>query len=250
MNISKKKSFSLIFSFTLLSWISTNSANAVTLVLPLGSEGKDAAIVAHQPNENIGTASSVIWGSFLSINGMRYINEFDLSAIPKRASIISANLTMTAGAPFNATHQYNAHLYRLTESWDESTVTYNSWSNPGGTFAEEWASTIFTMPGGTPAGSNATLPVNFDITDLVKAWNDDVFPNYGFILVPETLQIDPSGSPTNNYSSWFHAEAPDQNLRPKLTIEYESVPEASTILSLLSTGGIALLTSKFKKKPS
>lgn len=248
MNISKKKISSLIFIFTLLSWISNNPANAVTLVLPLGSEGKDAALAAHRPDDNLGNIPGHVWGSFGSINGMRYINQFDLSAIPKGANIISANLTMTAWANFNATHQYNAHLHRLTESWDESTVTYNSWSNPGGTFAEEWASTIFTMPGGTPKGSDATLPVNFDITDLVKAWNDDVFPNYGFILVPETLKIDPSGSPTNNYTSWSHYEAMNQKLRPKITIEYESVPEGSTILSLLSTSGIILLTYKFKKK--
>ena len=200
--------------------------HADTLELQPGEEGKDAAIVAHAPNDNNGNIGEVIWGSFGAvINGMRYISEFDISAIPEGSEITSAILTMTAGATsFNATHQYKAHLHRLTESWDESTVTYNSrngadnWTIPGADFAEERASAIFTTPGDTPS---KRLAVDFDITDLVRDWHDGTHPNYGFILVPETLKIDPSGSANNNYASWVHSEfGADPSLHPKLVINF------------------------------
>jgi hypothetical protein len=61
----------------------------------------------------------------------RGLVRFDLSAIPANAAITSATLYLYENG--NKTGQ-TTYIYRVTSSWNESTVTWDSWSTPGGDF--------------------------------------------------------------------------------------------------------------------
>ena len=80
--------------------------------------------------------------------------------------------------------------------------------------------------------------IEFDITELARAWLNGTYPNYGMVLIPETLYIDPPGSPTNNYTGLLLSDNAVSDYRPKLTL----IPEPATIL--LIGLGIACLRRK------
>lgn len=234
----KKLLFLLIFVILILgmvAWFTPEGAraqstcpNRQTLVLQPGSEGKDAGITnAYGPNWQGGNKETMWFGSYRYLDNGRIIVEFDLGSLPAEAQITQAILTMTEQGAFGGFHRYLAHLYRLTESWDEAAVTWwkrnatQLWLTPGVSYdSTEWASTEFTSAGGLPPVGHGPQPIDFDITNLVATWYQGTHPNYGFILVPETLAIWPGGSPTNNYGVFLLSDNPIATYRPKLTIEY------------------------------
>jgi hypothetical protein len=71
---------------------------------------------------------------------------------------------------------------------------------------------------GNPVECDPPVPISWDVTDIVQAWADGA-PNYGFLLLPETV----------NGGKLFATDDPDPSRRPRLVIEYQSggvsVPE-------------------------
>lgn len=235
--------FWIIFSYSL-----SFAYNTPYMEIQPGHEGKDAGISSCPWHPQMGNLEGACWGSYTDINNMRMIVEFDLSSVPKNSNIQTAMLSLTESGCFDAYHIYNAHIFRITESWEESTVDWTHrtatdlWTNPGVTYDSNLlATSIFQTMGGRD-----TQSVNFDITDLVKSWITDEYPNYGLIVYPETLALIEGSyggaSPTNNYGSFLHSDSINPEYRPKLTLMFSRpVPLPSAFL--LFTSGLLGLFS-------
>jgi hypothetical protein len=126
---------------------------------------------------------------------------FDLSSIPPNATITSATLYLYERD--NKSGQ-TTYLYRVTSSWNESTVTWQSWLSPGGDFDNSVAHFAYL-----PDQKNCMLTM--DITMLVQAWVTGTYDNYGVML----YSIGP-----NHILSYSSKENGTLSERPKLNIIY------------------------------
>jgi hypothetical protein len=131
----------------------------------------------------------------------RGLLKFDLSSIPANARITSATLYLYENG--NKTGQ-TTYLYRVTSNWSESTVTWITWSTPGGDF--DSSTPYFAY---LPEQSNCMLTM--DIANLVQAWVNGIYNNYGLMLY--------STGP-NHIISYTSKEDSNSSEWPRLNIVY------------------------------
>jgi len=117
------------------------------------------------------------------------------AVIPEGSTIDSAvfSIYVTGGPNFQT-----VSLHRITNDWGEMSVTWAS-------FIGDYDVNIL--------GSFATNSIGWqtvDVTALVQAWVNGLYPNFGFVLMQ-------GKTPYNVYHS---SEALDVSLRPKLEIHY------------------------------
>jgi len=116
-------------------------------------------------------------------------------SIPEGSTIDSAVFSIyVLGGP----NYQTVGLHRITDDWGEMSVTWAS-------FIGDYDVAII--------GSFATNSVGWqtvDVTSLVQAWVNGLYPNFGFVLMQ-------GKTPSNIYHS---SEALDVSLRPKLEIHY------------------------------
>jgi len=103
----------------------------------------------------------------------RGLVRFDLSSIPGNAIITSANLYLYERS--NKTGQIT-YIYRVQTGWSETSATWNTpWLTPGGDFDNTVAYNNFI-----PDQKNCLA--SLDITNLVQAWVNGTYANYGVLL--------------------------------------------------------------------
>jgi len=86
----------------------------------------DATISEPDPNVNFGTSSSIILRSIRTWN-LEGLIKFNLSAVPSNVTIMVAGLQMNYYRYENNNPSGNkVNLYRITNDWDEETVTWNN----------------------------------------------------------------------------------------------------------------------------
>jgi len=184
---------SFVLPFVLFLALTTTAGASGTYVLQPGPEGKDTCygtsyVVSgcpDNPNLYIGGWGDAYYDFF----------EFDLTGSPQSADTTKAELWLYGNAPNDPAFQ----IYRVTQPWTETGVTLAN--NP--------SSTLYKSMGPVPQISNWIVT---DITDLYKAWKDNVYPNYGIKLAPT------SNNQTNG--SIASSDNSDATLRPKLVIIY------------------------------
>lgn len=146
-----------------------------------------------------------------STEDIRIFCQFDLSSIPKNATVHDASFELTRN-PFGV--QGNGAvpvaIYKVITGWDQDTLTWNN---------------SVAVPIYDPApiddqdidGYASNSKVNLDFTSLVQQWVDGT-ENDGFMLQVAGL---PAGV-TFWYRGFNHEEIPDasQATRPKLTVHY------------------------------
>jgi len=131
----------------------------------------------------------------------RGLLKFDLSSIPTNATVTRATFYLYERG--NKTGQ-TTYIYPVTSNWSESTVTWSTWSLPGGDF--DSSISFFTY---LPNQSNCMLTM--DITSLVQAWVSGTYNNYGLMLY--------STGP-NHIISYSSKENGTASQLPKLDIVY------------------------------
>jgi len=130
--------------------------------------------------------------------------QFDLPTFLASSLLLSATLSLYANTANNARDKVS--LYRLTRSWKETDVTWNTrevGAMPGGDF-----SPMAAASGPTSVNDHWAI---FDVTDLTTAWLLRRYPNYGFIL---------ASGPTANYAEFVSRDGKDANDAPKMTFTY------------------------------
>lgn len=188
-----------------------------TLNLRPGGEGKDAvvfsrgdAVAGNYGSSTLFQAMNWTWNADgLGEGTFRGLIEFDLSGLPKAATLVSAKLflfadTLNGSKGHSSLSTSNAsYLERVAEAWAESTVT---WENQPET---DTAGRITLEESTDP---NQAYIV--DVTDMVQAMLEDSLGNRGFLLrtIAETRY---------NAMAFASSDHADENLHPKLEIAYE-----------------------------
>ena len=219
-----------IFSFILI-WFLFFSASAQfsnTVILKLDScKGKDATIAdcapCGYPNSNYGDHEDFIassWTNSGSQSNTRALIDFDLSRIPAGAVITNAKIFLyhnPSSSSGNNGHAQNggsnaAWLRRITDAWDEYTVT---WNNQPATTTQNQV----TLPA---SSSNNQDYLNVDVTALVQDMVANPQQSFGFLFQLQTE--------TPLRSMLFaSSDYPNAALHPKLEVSYTDTSSATCI---------------------
>lgn len=115
----------------------TPDSSKYTITIQPGPEGKDALLVFHSPTQNFPDLTFLharAWKVDGELSLEKSIIQFDYSAIPSGAKITKATLTFFADTVLNTGSLGHSTLNgpndwtlkRVTQSWNESTVTWNT----------------------------------------------------------------------------------------------------------------------------
>jgi len=206
-------------------------AQCTTLVLqPDSAAGKDAdinsCVACGYTNMNFGSGTELnasAWTYQGNPGGDRSLLQFDLSGVPANATIQSATLTLynnpnSSNGLGNGQHSHlsgsnTAWLQRITSTWAENTVTWNT--QPTTTTLNEVA-----LPQDTNPNENYVLDVKALVIDMIN----NPTTSFGFMLKLQTEQY---------YRCLLFASSdhPNAALHPKLEICY-TVPSSCISLVL------------------
>lgn len=163
---------------------------------------QDTFISQSNPNTNYGSSTSLFSGKFSSApSNYRSLLKFDISSITASADIQSAILKLYIHRNDDPSISKPTSIYNLLAEFNESTVTYSNQPS----YASAPSSTL-----------NITSQLNtflqWDITYLVKDWQQGIITNYGLIII----NFESMPSLVGFYSRKFSTITQ----HPVLTIEY------------------------------
>jgi len=131
-----------------------------------------------------------------------------LSSIPANAVISSALMQLYVPS-VQASTGNTVNAYRLTRQWFENSATWkkydgtHSWTTAGGDYSSTvWASRSVGAQG---------KYYSWDITPLVKSWQNSTYQNYGIIMVSQT---------SNNRKDFSSSDSSTASRRPSLQVNY------------------------------
>ncbi len=186
----------------------------------------DASI--NNVNKNFGT-DSYLYSSTLNVGGeaspRRSLVQFDVSSIPYNAYIISAYLNL-----YGYSHVVNTNsksvLEKVTSSWNENTVTWNT-----------QPSVISTGAVYIAAPTSSTQNYSIDVSSFVKGWVNlaEGNPNYGFRM---RLQTEISGYGLGFYSSDYTNAAYQPSVSIQYTTQLGMSWKSLVNLTASTTGGL------------
>lgn len=160
--------FLLLFPIVLFALGQAVLAQDQTLVLQPGPEqGKDAYVCDCLPDVNSpnGDQGHLYQGQYHTCFD-RLLIQWDLSSLPKGATIVSARMELYCIGVYGAISGQMAY-YRLTEPWDENLVTFKTQPK----YTEE-GRVLTNWP-----AQGQWHPV--DVTAFVRGWHSGAFPNCG-----------------------------------------------------------------------
>lgn len=155
---------------------------------------EDAHVLQSDPDNNYGSGESLYIDN--SNNSDIYIKA-DLGSIPSGSIVESAVLTVYV---YNTFEYGNAWAYRVTEDWQENTITWNNKPADTGTkFGEMLISSGYQT---------------LDITNLVQDWVNGTYSNYGLVLK------------SYDAKAWLHSSEYSYNGESRLyiTVTYNAKP--------------------------
>lgn len=227
-----KKTITIIL-FALL-YISIIKAQTTITLQPGATIGKDALLHGLDVNVNYGSNDQFA-GNAWTVGGspsvIRSIIEFDLTSIPSNATITSAELSLYARDNTSGLGQHSTlsgpndcWLERVSSSWDESTVTWNT---------QPTTTTLNRV--NIPASTSATQDYpNINVALLVQDMLNNPSSSFGFMI---KLQ-DENYYRNLNFCSSDHLNSA---LNPKLVITYTQASPCITLQPDASGGEDALL---------
>lgn len=189
------------------------------------SDTFDTCVDEQYPSSNYYLSENLWTGGKTETNTMRTYIRFALptsigNCVTRATLRIKKNLGTTPGIK----------AYRVTSSWNSSSVTWNN--KPG-----------YTTIGCTSACSlDSGSWYKIDATAMVRNWITGLYSNYGFVIK------EPSENNSEQKTRWYSSDAPSPN-KPELVIkyvnEYGSRPYQSTSRTDVNCMGYALEYSAF-----
>jgi hypothetical protein len=164
----------------------------------------DTYVYEFAPTSSFGTSAQIQVYPWEPSWTKRGLIKFEISGIPNNAIIKSAVLYLHESTTFGSTRTIGA--YRITSSWDENSVTWNSI----GTDFEETNSAAATLVWDGVLGWN-TWNLTSDVSDFIDRSKN----NFGWIL------IDTSEDSSQAY--WYFKSKESPSDKPYLEIEYDAV---------------------------
>jgi len=200
---------------------------------PGPNDGMDAQLRFQYPAQNAGSMTdfkAIKWTCGGNPCGSRGLLKFDLSQVPADAILDSVFLNLyhnpTASDPGHTTNGGNATwLRRVTQSWDENTVTLDT--EPAFDTTGQ-----YLIPAAVTGTENFRIPVK----DMIQMMLDSVHGNHGWILMLENEQA---------YRSMIFASSDhaDSTIRPRLEIYYHT---SNVSVNELKTGNLSLFPNPSK----
>lgn len=218
----KQTIFLFIFSLCLFS-ISTVNSQTTVVLQPGPADGKDADVFSIFPNNNYGDRESItsyVWTYQSNFALKRFYLEFDSTAVPDGATIISAYLSLYHNPtdPYEGFSEHtgsnNMTIQRVVTPWYES---YVSWDNqPIATNYDE------VLVSQSASGTQDYLDI--DVTNLLIGMYNPSFPSYYGFMIKMTDE-------SNYYKSVLFASSDHANssIRPKLVITYDTDPNVCVV---------------------
>lgn len=178
----------------------------------------------------------------------RSLLKFNLSSIPKGASISSATIGLNTAEGKEPKNWTAVNLYRVTKSWTSSvnwveaggTGPAKDWTTPGGDYAESVASVTSASRGSGPGPWTFSDPA---LTLLVQNWLSGATPNYGVLsMLPDEKN---RSCCIERRVEWESSTAPTGK-KPYLAVQY--IPAAPTTSKLVSPGEGTTTARRLKLK--
>ncbi|MCB0162587.1 MAG: DNRLRE domain-containing protein [Anaerolineae bacterium] len=184
----------------------------------------DATILQGYPTQNFRNTIDMWAGYDDSLNPdgriVRSLVKFNIATLPINQVITKATFRVHLISSYdfpNTSRTITA--YRITSDWSESSLTWNN--APG--YSTAYDSNLI--------GNDDFDWYDFDVTNLVKAWYEGNYQNYGVMLRgPEYSGLD---------SSWRGFSTREGSFPPQLVIEYQAAPTPPNPPSLLTATGIS-----------
>lgn len=188
-----------------ISWdLTPNTAPMQSVTLqPNAAAGKDAYVYQGMPDENRGTNDQMCAAGGIGTLNRLFI-EFDLSSISSTYVVTSAHLDLYYYNNAGGALEGPIGAYRITQSWDEGTITWNNLPNAAATAID-----VKTIPA---SATNSFR--SWYITTLVQDWVEGSVANYGVKLA------DTDESTAEKYKCFRSSDWGTAVERPKLTIQY------------------------------
>jgi hypothetical protein len=211
----KKLTYYSLFLICPFLHLSNVASSQITLILQPGAEdGKDALINTWDPDLNHGDYMDYIaldWTQGGTPWTARSLIEFDLSSVPMGSTIISAFLSLynnpqspnNFGEHSSLSGPNTCWLLRMTEEWDEHTVTWNN--QP----ATTWLHQVTLHKEISPHHDYE----NIIVTQLVQDMVDDPENGHGFLFRLITEQY-------YRCMIFGSSDCADSTLHPKLVVTY------------------------------
>ena len=190
-----------------VNWALTYADVQTLTIQPNASEGKDSCVYSYLPDKDRSTEVNVYAGGDSSARYSRIYIQFSVSAIPSTAVIENAALRLNYSYSYSKDVQAPIGVYRVTSTWNESTVTWNN--QP--TFNTTVIDTVLVPTVGT------FTFMSWDVTSLVKSWSLSHYVrnvNCGMVL------MDTDESTDEGWKAFQSSDATDASARPKLVITY------------------------------
>jgi hypothetical protein len=199
-------------------------------LLQPAAAGKDAELREASPGSNYGGYASMYVNRATAAARYRSLIQWDLSGlgVTQGSQIAFAKMLLHPAQGPTGTFPATAQAKRLTASWVESEVTWNSrqsgvgWGASGGDFD---SATVDSQDINTGVRDSANCWFSFLLTQLIRDWLDGVYSNYGLLL---KLDQDQAASTTVGFRASDHATASE---RPILWVENKNSP-----MNLVPTG--------------
>jgi len=237
----RKIAFSVLF-LCLISNLAI--ADISTIVLQPGpADGKDSMVSGAVPNLNYSPSTGNYFGTFernqalhdgiYNTNHSFAMYQFGMPSVLTGQEILSAtfevyicnNVVNTSGATGYKTLGAN----RITSSWDEWAVTWNTRPSEDASVID-YSNNFY--------GYNTWA--SFDVTNFVEGWVSNPGSNYGmYVKDPWTTYYSYTCLQSSDYSNATY--------RPKLTITYNVVPEPCSMILFTVGGSVLFLRRRIRK---
>ena len=166
----------------------------------------DTLLCEYNPNTNYGVAPFLEAGQTVDPAHRRSILiRFDVSSLPESVQHVKLRLTFSTIATLGC-HLSEVTVHKVTSSWAENTVTYNT--------SPTWDPAAAATFDGTVYGPGTQGDVwEWDITGLYNQWKADPAGNFGVLLLA------PEVDSYENETFFSREGAPSDAMMPQLVLE-------------------------------
>lgn len=174
----------------------------------------DVYIDRANPNKNFSNSRKLWIGYFCGDMEYRTLLKFGLKKIPAGARIISAKIKLYIDYSPDCHTTLYLTPYMIMDHWSEKTVTWNN------------APSVDYGTSGWTEGIKKPGWYQLNVTDIIKAWINEDFPNYGLMLMSRKRHCFDNKRVVGSRDI-HHCHS---SMHPSLTVEYDCVPSEHDII--------------------
>ncbi len=181
----------------------------------------DTTIRKKFPTQTGGNDTELGTGTAIDGNIVRSLLKFDVTPIPEKSIIMSADVSLYLSSTNDPT-PINLSMHAMKRSWDENTATWNNYATAGGwtTGGGDFNTTALSTVTGV-----SSVPSN--VEEGIKRWSIPTSMVSGWLYNPESnlgLLLKSTSESTLIYKKFISSESTTNPLayKPKLVVTYKT----------------------------